>query len=154
MHSSAEATGKDKPKGFGSRAQDWIKYVVSGAVGASLLGFALKWIEVRHQAAVTRIDDQLFKLYLPFYSASRENDIAWCVFVEGTWRASIDERPRCDDSTKAYWNEAIMADSDVERWRSRMISVFSRRIKICWISFRTIDPILSMERSRLFGKNL
>lgn len=124
MQSSTETAGKDKLKKFWGKAQYWTKYVVSGAVGAALFGFALKWIEARNQAVVTRIDDQIFKLYQPFYSASRENDMAWCVFVEGTWRASTDERPRCDDPTKAYWDEPTMPESDVERWRSRMVSVF------------------------------
>lgn len=94
----------------------WADYIVGGVIGAALVTFLFNWAEGRHKAAVTLVNDQISKLYQPFYAASVENDMAWCVFVEGTWRATTTDRPLIDLATATPRTAASLMMEEATRY--------------------------------------
>src|SRR5690349_14462110 len=119
---SAAQPGIEEPRGwqrwprkFGS----FLNFLFGGVVGAAVVGLVAHGIERDHNEAVARVTDQITKLYQPFYAASIENDLAWCAFAAGTWRATDPVKPGCNGGD-GFFNKPVMPDADVVRWRSWM----------------------------------
>src|SRR5947209_7964152 len=107
-----------------AKAKPFLKFVVGLGIGSAVVGLISHDIERRRNETIARLDEQITKLYQPFYVENVRNDGAWCVFVEGRWRVTDPEKPKCSDLTKAYWNEPTMSDEDVQRWRTQMRLTF------------------------------
>lgn len=128
-----KTTCAGSPKELGSEPTGWwswvrktgsfLNFVFGSVVGAAVVGLFAHNIERGHNEAITRVTDQITKLYQPFYEASIENDLAWCAFAEGTWTASNPVKPGCNGG-RAYWTGPTAPDADVVRWRAWMRSTF------------------------------
>lgn len=107
-----------------SFAKKVASFVAGLGIGGAIVGFVAHDLQKRRDDAIALLEEQVRKLYLPFYLENVRNDGAWCVFVEGQWLATNPEKPSCQDWTKAYWMKPMMPDEDVLRWRTQIRSNF------------------------------